>query len=130
MKKYFCAATALTALVLVALTLRPTRNATAYDVVSFGGLPVLVNGRVKPIDTVARTSLLMLQGRQRATTPAGATLTPGEWMATMEKQPGSWWPVWESWLAAHGGPMVKPPKMGSAAYLVVCPAPGTYVLQR
>ena len=57
-------------------------------------------------------------------------LTPGEWMATMEKQPGSWWPVWERWLAAHGGPMVKPPKMGSAAYPVVCPAPGTYVLQR
>ncbi len=57
-------------------------------------------------------------------------LTPGEWMATTEKQPGSWWPVWERWLAAHGGPMVKPPKMGSAAYPVVCPAPGTYVLQR
>lgn len=57
-------------------------------------------------------------------------LTPGEWMATMEKQPGSWWPVWERWLAARGGPMVKPPKMGSAAYPVVCPAPGTYVLQR
>ena len=57
-------------------------------------------------------------------------LTPSEWMAKMEKQPGSWWPVWESWLAARGGPMVKPPKMGSTAYPVVCPAPGTYVLQR
>ena len=87
MKKYFCAATALTALVLVALTLRPTRNATAYDVVSFGRLPVLVNGRVKPIDTVARTSLLMLQGRQRVTTPTGATLTPGEWMLEMLYRP-------------------------------------------
>jgi len=51
-------------------------------------------------------------------------------METVEKQPGSWWPVWESWLAARGGPMVKPPKMGSAAYPVVCPAPGSYVLQR
>ena len=57
-------------------------------------------------------------------------LTPDEWTKTVEKQPGSWWPTWEAWLAARGGPMVKPPKMGSAAYPVVCPAPGTYVLQR
>ena len=28
-------------------------------------LPVLLNGRVKPMDTVARTTLLMLQGQQR-----------------------------------------------------------------
>jgi polyhydroxyalkanoate synthase len=57
-------------------------------------------------------------------------LTPGEWMETVERQPGSWWPIWESWLAERGGPLVKPPKMGSTAYPVVCPAPGTYVLQR
>lgn len=57
-------------------------------------------------------------------------LAPEEWLETVAKQPGSWWPVWERWLAAHGGPMVKPPKMGSAACPVVCAAPGTFVLER
>ncbi|NMC61719.1 MAG: cytochrome c biogenesis protein CcsA [SAR324 cluster bacterium] len=31
---------------------------------SFGGLPVLHKGRVKPLDTIARVSLLMLSGKQ------------------------------------------------------------------
>ncbi len=87
MKNYFCAATILAALVAVAFTLRPTRNTSDYDIVSFGRLPVLVNGRVKPVDTVARTSLLLMQGRQRVTSPNGETLTPGEWMLEMLYRP-------------------------------------------
>jgi hypothetical protein len=30
-----------------------------------GGCPSWPDGRIKPLDTIARTSLLMLQGRQR-----------------------------------------------------------------
>ena len=48
--------------------------------VAFGQLPVLVNGRVKPLDTVARTSLLMMQGRQRVTTGKGERVSHLEWM--------------------------------------------------
>mgnify|MGYP003850691097 CR=1 FL=1 len=55
----------------VASTLRAPRNPAAFDVQGFGRLPVLVNGRLKPLDTVARSSLLQLQGRQTVTTPDG-----------------------------------------------------------
>jgi ABC-type transport system involved in cytochrome c biogenesis permease subunit len=69
------------ALVLgVAATLRSPTNRDAYDVTGFGRLPVLVNGRIKPLDTVARTTLLLTQGRQRVKTLDGRSLTPGEWL--------------------------------------------------
>jgi len=50
------------------------------DLDGFGKLPVLVNGRLKPMDTVARNALLMFQGRQRVTNPAGETLAPVAWL--------------------------------------------------
>jgi len=50
------------------------------DLDGFGRLPVLVNGRLKPMDTVARNALLMFQGRQRVTNPAGETLAPVAWL--------------------------------------------------
>jgi len=80
MKKYFSVLLVLLALAAVAATMRPARNTTAYDVVGFSRLPALVNGRVKPLDTVARTSLLMLQGRQRVVAPDGRSLAPAEWL--------------------------------------------------
>ena len=46
----------------LASSLRPQKNIGEADLVSFSRLPVLVNGRIKPLDTVARTSLLMLAG--------------------------------------------------------------------
>ena len=46
-------------------------NKSEYDLDGFARLPVLSNGRIKPMDTVARSSLLLLQGRQRFTTPEG-----------------------------------------------------------
>ena len=76
----FPALTALLAVVAVTLTLRAPRNSTDYDVIAFSRLPTLVNGRVKPLDTVARTSLLVLQGRQRVTAPDGRSLAPAEWL--------------------------------------------------
>src|SRR5690349_11787180 len=69
------------ALVLgVAATWRMPANRGPYDVTGFGQLPVLVNGRIKPLDTVARTSLLLMQGRQRVKTFEGRSLTPVEWL--------------------------------------------------
>jgi ABC-type transport system involved in cytochrome c biogenesis permease subunit len=68
----------------LASTLRPPQNTGEFDLVAFGRLPVLVNGRLKPLDTVARTSLLMLQGRQRVsdpTKPVPLVATPIEWLA-------------------------------------------------
>ncbi len=83
----FPALVALGAVVAVALTLQAPRNPGDYDVVAFSRLPTLVNGRLKPLDTVARTTLLLTQGRQRVTTPGGTTLTPGEWLLDVLYRP-------------------------------------------
>jgi ABC-type transport system involved in cytochrome c biogenesis permease subunit len=79
-KSLFPALVTLGALVAVAFTLRTPRNTGDYDVVAFSRLPTLVNGRLKPLDTVARTTLLLTQGRQRITAPDGHTLATGEWL--------------------------------------------------
>ena len=59
-------------------------------------------------------------------------LPPEEWMEVATKHAGSWWPAWQSWLAAHSGPPVKPPAIGAAGkgYRVLEDAPGSYVRQR
>ncbi|MBC7368659.1 MAG: cytochrome c biogenesis protein CcsA [Undibacterium sp.] len=64
----------------------PARPASSFNFVGFGELPVLLNGRLKPIDTVARSSLLQFQGRQRvgdAAESAPQTESPAEWMTNV-----------------------------------------------
>ncbi|MFG1421610.1 PHA/PHB synthase family protein [Roseixanthobacter liquoris] len=59
-------------------------------------------------------------------------LGPDEWFAGTPVQPGSWWPVWQGWLAQRSSPgLVSPPPMGApgAGYPPLEDAPGTYVLQ-
>jgi ABC-type transport system involved in cytochrome c biogenesis permease subunit len=79
MKKYVPLATLVLALACVAMTLVPARSPGPFDLAAFGRLPVLADGRIKPIDTIARTSLLMLQGRQPVYTEGGRELVPEEW---------------------------------------------------
>jgi len=67
-------------LVYLAFALFPAKPPGPFDLEAFGRLPVLLDGRLKPLDTVARTSLLLLQGRQAVLTPDGRTLTPDEWL--------------------------------------------------
>jgi len=80
MKKSFPLLVLAAAIILVALSLRPPRNTDAYDLVAFGRLPTLVNGRLKPLDTVARTTLLTMQGRQRVVATDGRSLAPTAWL--------------------------------------------------
>ncbi len=61
-------------------TLVPPANPGAFDVLGFGRLPVLADGRIKPLDTLARSSLLQLQARQRVVRDDGTELTPNEWL--------------------------------------------------
>ncbi len=42
----------------------PKPTADDFDVRTFSRLPVLVGGRIKPLDTVARNSLLIMRGKQ------------------------------------------------------------------
>jgi polyhydroxyalkanoate synthase len=65
--------------------------------------------------------------------PAGgnAPSNPDEWLAAAEERKGSWWPVWDEWLARHGGGMRRAPaKPGAVKYPVIEAAPGRYVRQR
>lgn len=80
MKKFIPLIVLLLGATWLASTLVPRKPATEFDVTGFGKLPVLVNGRVKPMDTVARSSLLQLQGRQRVTTPDKSKTIPIEWL--------------------------------------------------
>jgi ABC-type transport system involved in cytochrome c biogenesis permease subunit len=72
-------------LLYVGSTLVPPRAAEGEpDHVAFGKLPVLVGGRIKPLDTVARTTLLQFQGRQTVRVPytdaeMDAAEGPGQW---------------------------------------------------
>ena len=43
----------------------------------FGRLPVLLNGRIKPLDTVARNSLLIIHGKQTLRTEQGSSHADG-----------------------------------------------------
>ena len=84
MKRYLPLLALLLGAAFLASTLLPQKNPTAFDLVGFGRVPVLVNGRIKPLDTVARTSLLTLQGRQRVSTPEISepyVASPIEWLA-------------------------------------------------
>jgi ABC-type transport system involved in cytochrome c biogenesis permease subunit len=87
MKKYLSLLALLLAVGYVAGSLRTPKNPLAFDVVGFSKLPVLVNGRIKPIDTVARSSLLQLQGRQTVTTPDERSLLPIEWLLDVVFRP-------------------------------------------
>ena len=87
MKKFLPLAALLLAVLYVASTLRAPKNPGAFDVGGFSRLPLLVNGRLKPIDTVARSSLLQLQGRQTVTTAEGRKLLPAEWLLDVAFRP-------------------------------------------
>jgi len=59
-------------------------------------------------------------------------LDPDTWTAATPRREGSWWPVWERWLAGEDAARVAPPPTGApeAGYPPLDPAPGTYVLLR
>ncbi|WP_291932857.1 alpha/beta fold hydrolase [Limnohabitans sp.] len=60
----------------------------------------------------------------------GPYLDPQAWLQAAPSHEGSWWPHWFGWLQAHSGPPERPPAMGAPNAPPLCPAPGTYVLQK
>jgi hypothetical protein len=52
----------------------------SFDIAKFGKTPVLVGGRVKPLDTVARNALLIIHGKQQLRLEGGGQLTAMEWL--------------------------------------------------
>jgi ABC-type transport system involved in cytochrome c biogenesis permease subunit len=67
------------ALAGAAVALRPPPPLRGFDLDAFGALPVLDGGRVKPIDSVARNSLLVIRGAQ-SFAHDGRTVGATEWI--------------------------------------------------
>lgn len=63
--------------------------------------------------------------------PAAAE-APEAWLQNAgERQQGSWWPHWREWIGQRSGDsLAAPKKPGSRKYPPLCPAPGTYVMER
>ena len=54
-------------------------------------------------------------------------LTADDWLDAADKQTGSWWPLWDTWLSKKSGKKVVARQPGDSLHPVLCPAPGTYV---
>jgi ABC-type transport system involved in cytochrome c biogenesis permease subunit len=59
----------------------PSPKPGEFDLASFNRIPVLVGGRIKPMDTVARNSLLILRGKQTLRFPDGGKMNASRWLA-------------------------------------------------
>jgi ABC-type transport system involved in cytochrome c biogenesis permease subunit len=59
----------------------PKTVANDFNFSGFGKIPVLVGGRVKPLDTVARNSLLIIHGKQELGLESGRRLGAMQWLA-------------------------------------------------
>ena len=67
--------------------LRSSKVDSDFDMEAFAELPVQVGGRIKPLDSVARNTLLILSARQKVVTDEGLTLSPIEWFLDLTMRP-------------------------------------------
>jgi ABC-type transport system involved in cytochrome c biogenesis permease subunit len=67
-------------LVWVIAKMIPVKEPPGFNIEEFGRLPVLVNGRVMPFDTLARLSLLAMNHHGTCTSSEGKTLSPCQWL--------------------------------------------------
>ncbi len=71
---------------LAANAFRTTRSAAGFDFKGFGTLPVVSNGRVQPLDSLARNNLLAIHAKQRVPGD-GAPESPSAWLAELAFKP-------------------------------------------
>ena len=82
MKRFLPWLILLLAIAALAWTGRPAQVPPGeFDLGTLGKIPVQENGRVKPMDTVARNALLILHGRQSLRLENGRTLSAMQWLA-------------------------------------------------
>ena len=82
MKRFIPLIVVVLAALWVASTFRPSqRHEGGFDLIGFGKIPVLVGGRVKPLDTVARNSLLIIHGKQDVSLTNGDHVTGMRWLS-------------------------------------------------
>jgi ABC-type transport system involved in cytochrome c biogenesis permease subunit len=69
-------------LLWIAASFRPPKSASEdIDLAKFGKIPALVGGRVKPLDTVARNSLLIIHGKQTVRLANGKQIAALHWLS-------------------------------------------------
>jgi ABC-type transport system involved in cytochrome c biogenesis permease subunit len=90
MKRFFPLLALLLAVAWVAASWLPPKVAPDEpDLVTFGTIPVLVGGRVKPLDTVARNSLLIIHGKESLRLANGDEITAMHWLADLLFKPAA-----------------------------------------
>lgn len=73
-------------LTYLAVSFVPPKGKTLFNLNGFAQMPVLNGGRTKPLDTIARTSLLVLSGKQSIRVE-GKRLSAIEWLSDMAFRP-------------------------------------------
>jgi ABC-type transport system involved in cytochrome c biogenesis permease subunit len=82
MKRFFPAVVFSLAALWIATSLLPSKSGKEdVDLTEFGKIPVLVGGRVKPLDTVARNSLLIIHTKQTLRLTDGRQIPALRWLA-------------------------------------------------
>jgi ABC-type transport system involved in cytochrome c biogenesis permease subunit len=66
---------------------RAPEAVNGFNVASFGRLPVLLDGRVQPFDSVARNALLSMSGKSVVRTKEDGVLTANEWLLEVMTRP-------------------------------------------
>ncbi len=56
------------------------KRVDGFDLAGFGRLPVLLNGRIQPFDSVARNALLSMSGRSTVRLADGGSLSAPQWL--------------------------------------------------
>ena len=84
----------LAAAVFLAAGLRPAAPVAGFDLQSFGRLPVMHDGRVKPMESMARADLLAISSRQSVSTTGGG-ISAVQWMLDVmaQQEPGQGYEV-------------------------------------
>ena len=77
---------ALCLLFIASAVFKATRPSTGLDFKNFGTLPVVSNGRVQPLDSLARNALLSIHGKQ-SISGDDAPATPAAWLAELNFKP-------------------------------------------
>jgi ABC-type transport system involved in cytochrome c biogenesis permease subunit len=82
MKRFFPGMVLVLAAFWIGASFVPAQKSNdAVDLAGFGKIPVLVGGRVKPLDTVARNSLLIIRSRQTLQLEDGRQISAMRWLA-------------------------------------------------
>ncbi|MEO6434334.1 MAG: cytochrome c biogenesis protein ResB, partial [Tepidisphaeraceae bacterium] len=74
-------------LISLAYILRPVGPRTDFDLKTFGTLPVSHEGRIQPLDSLARNSIKVISGRESAVDADDKRLSATQWLADTFGQP-------------------------------------------